>query len=107
MKELSEAPQISAFARIVNTFWFGLACGILLPVGTLFAIYYFMTTTMSLDEFFAILKGWNLGTHIYIWSVIPLFFTFAFFYYKKYDNAMRGIILLTLIYTIFLVIVNF
>ncbi|HOS83983.1 MAG TPA: hypothetical protein PK029_02690 [Bacteroidales bacterium] len=91
----------------INTFWFGLLCGLLLPPIALAVIYFFFTKTMTFSEFLSILKSWELGTNVFIWSVIPVFFLFSFFYYKKLDQASKGIVLPTMIYTIILVIMNF
>ncbi|HRS19653.1 MAG TPA: hypothetical protein P5243_09115 [Bacteroidales bacterium] len=90
----------------INTFWFGLLCGLVIPPITLLAIFIFFTKTMTFNEFLAILKSWDLATNIYIWTIIPVFFLFSFFYYKKLDNASKGIVLPTMIYTILLVIMN-
>lgn len=91
----------------INTFWFGLLCGLLLPPISLVVIYSFLTKTMNVQEFIAILKSWELGTNVIIWSVIPVFFLFSFFYFKKFDQASKGIVFPTMVYTFILVIMNF
>lgn len=91
----------------INTFWFGLVSGLIVPPITLMVIYFFFTKTMTFNEFLTVLKNWDLATNIYIWTIIPVFFLFALYYYKKLDNASKGIVVPTMVYTIILVIMNF
>lgn len=91
----------------LDTFLSGVLFGVLLPPITLYIIFLTMTKTMTFREFLSRLYNWDLATNIFIWTVLPLFFVFSFFYFKKYDNACKGIVLPTMIYTFILVILNF
>jgi len=91
----------------LDKFWVGALIGVLLPLITLYILYLTLTKTMNFSEFLHRLYNWNLATDIFIWTIIPLFFTFSFFYFKKYDNTCKGIVLPTMIYTFTLVIMNF
>jgi len=91
----------------LNKFWVGVLFGVILPPISLVIIYLTLTKTLNFTEFLNLLKSRNLSTSLYIWAIIPVFFMFAFFYFKKYDSASKGIVLPTMLYTFTLVILNF
>jgi len=88
----------------LDKLWVGLVLGAGLPPITLYIIYLTLTKTLNFSEFIAKLSSRDLAVNIYIWSIIPVFAVFAFFYFKKYDRAMRGIVIPTMIFTLALVI---
>jgi len=91
----------------INNFKVGLILGAILPPITLGIIYLTLTDTLTIGEFIKKLQGIDAETNIFIWTLLPVFAAFSFFYFKKYDNASKGIVLPTMIYTFILVILNF
>ncbi len=91
----------------VNTFKVGVALGAILPLITLYIIYLWLTDTLSFFEFINKIQRDGIESNIYIWTTIPSFVLFGFFYFKKYDQALKGVVLPTMIYTFALVLLNF
>lgn len=91
----------------INNFVTGILIGALVPPLTLYLIYEFWTKTNTFSEFLKNLTRNEIQTNVYIITLIPVFAIFSFLYFKKYDHALKGIVLPTMVYTIALVLLNF
>ncbi len=86
--------------------WLGLVLGILLPPISSYVVYLWFNKTNSYLEFMYKLQVWGIRTEVLLWCLLPISFVFALFYFLHYDNASKGVVLPTMIYTIILLILD-
>lgn len=90
----------------LNNIWFGFAVGLILPLiaFTIFFVYSFKSLTLS--DFFLIVKKMDILTQTLTFCVMPSFFAFFVFHWRQLNKAAQGVVLSTMILTITLVIIN-
>ncbi len=86
--------------------WLGLVLGSFLPPISSYGVYLWFNKTNSYLEFMNKLQIWGIRTEVLLWCLLPISFVFALFYFLHYDNAAKGVVLPTMIYTIILLILD-
>ncbi len=90
----------------IDKFWLGLLLGTIIPILALFGVYKWVNRTNSFFEFIHKLAVWGVQIDVFIWCILPIAFVFALFYFLHYDNAAKGVVFPTMIYTIILLILD-
>ena len=75
-----------------DNFWVGLVLGLVVPFIAFFGVYK--------------LSSWGVQTTVFLWCILPIAFVFALFYFLHWDNAAKGVVFPTMIYTIVLLILD-
>ena len=97
---------MSTIQEKVDKFWFGLVLGVIIPPIALFGVYKWVNRTNSFMEFIDKLCVCGVQTSVFLWCILPIAFVFALFYFLHYDNAAKGVVFPTMIYTIVLLIID-
>ena len=97
---------MSKIQEKIDNFWLGLGLGAIIPPIALFGVYKWFNKTNSFSEFVAKLSVWGIQTEVFLWRILPIAFVFALFYFLHYDNAAKGVVFPTMIYTIILLILD-
>ena len=97
---------MSKIQEKIDNFWLGLSLGAIIPPIALFGVYKWFNKTNSFSEFVAKLSVWGIQTEVFLWCILPIAFVFALFYFLHYDNAAKGVVFPTMIYTIILLILD-
>ena len=94
---------MSTIQEKVDNFWLGLLLGAIIPPIALFGVYKWVNRTNSFMEKLSV---WGVQTSVFLWCILPIAFVFALFYFLHYDNAAKGVVFPTMIYTIVLLIID-
>lgn len=97
---------MSTIQEKVDNFWLGLLLGAIIPPIALFGVYKWVNRTNSFMEFIDKLSVWGVQTSVFLWCILPIAFVFALFYFLHYDNAAKGVVFPTMIYTIVLLTID-
>jgi len=97
---------MSTIQEKIDKLWIGLCLGTIIPPIALFGVYKWFNKTNSFMEFVGKLATWGIQTEVFLWCILPIAFVFALFYFLHYDNAAKGVVFPTMIYTIILLIID-
>ena len=97
----------------LNKIWIGFLIAILAPFTTLIIVYNTKTDTKTFFEFIDYLKmmdkGYGTNSLLQILSIcaIPNLFFFFVFIWRNYLAAARGALIATILYAVFVIILNY
>ncbi len=89
-----------------NSMKFGILLGIILPIITFLLVYLFKDIELSFFDYVKRLIKFDVFTKMLSLSVIPNLLLFYLFLQKNYLYSTRGIIIATIVITVFVLIVK-
>ena len=92
----------------INTPITGFLIGLVMPILGFLVMYFLWGRTESISQFLRstyILR--DLGSKVYTLSILANLLPFVFFNTKRYDQAARGVFIVTMLYVVFIILFKF
>jgi amino acid permease len=92
----------------INTPITGFLIGLVMPILGFLVMYFLWGRAESISQFLRstyVLR--DLGSKVYTLSILANLVPFAFFNTKRYDQAARGVFIVTMLYVVFIILFKF